>query len=300
MSDGIVKLPYFEIEDIFIPKINKDMIHAKAYWSKETTKGEGMRVAIISSGCRVSHGDLMGKIESIFNFTSDDNGSPGIVTDNTGVGTHIAGIIASNEYSDFPGVAPNSRISILKAIGQNGDNIDSVIEAIEYAIRLQVDIIVTTFSTEINDPRLEGVVLDAVKADIPIVAAIGDVFVDNIDTAKQTYPAAYEDVICVGCSGENNTPSGFNNINNKVDLLAFGENVITLGHLDDYMSSTGSIVSAAYVTGAYILVKKYLEVNEGGKPSSEKVYSNLMRKLIELDIEYRYQGAGILDFLEDK
>ncbi|MEG2893913.1 MAG: S8 family serine peptidase [Clostridium sp.] len=289
----------YKVNNAIATSVYTDAINARYFWGKEPTKGEGRKIAIISTGCNVNHKDLEGNIAGVRNFTSDDNSESYNVTDYSGDGTYIAGIIGANEASVYPGVAPNVDLFILKAISSNGVKVRDIIEAFIYAIEINVDVIITSLQmTELNS-EFEDVVRSAAHSNISIIAPVGDVLDRPQEESVKTYPAAFNEVMCVGCSTSDDKPSPFNNINNHMDMLAPGEGIATLGVRDKYVLVTGSLISAAYAAGGYILVKNYIEAQLKEPASQSQVYMSLIRRLKHAEGEYLEKGMGILDFAHE-
>lgn len=128
---------YIITQNGYIP-MGVNMINAPILW-RQGYKGEGITIAVIDSGCS-SHPDLKNNIIGGKNFTQEDDGNTDIFEDYKGHGTHVAGTIAGNGH--ILGVAPNSKLLILKVLDKNGNgNMLNVVSAINYAIQQKVDII---------------------------------------------------------------------------------------------------------------------------------------------------------------
>ena len=112
-----------------------DMIKAKSIW-EDSEKGEGVKIAVIDSGCDVKHESLKNNILGVKNFTNEDSGNPNIVIDRVGHGTHVTGtIIANGNNNTILGVAPKANVYVLKAIDRTGSGkLNWVVNAIHYAI----------------------------------------------------------------------------------------------------------------------------------------------------------------------
>lgn len=96
-----------------------NMIGAPKIWEK--SKGKGITVAILDTGCDITHPDLSERIIGGWNFTDDDNGNPDLYTDYNGHGTHVAGTIAAAQNNNgVIGVAPEASLLILKVLNKNG------------------------------------------------------------------------------------------------------------------------------------------------------------------------------------
>ena len=202
-------------------------------------------------------------------FDPDTLGNP---YDESGHGSHIAGTIgAHNNLHGVVGIAPSVRIHSLKVLNAQGQtDITTLMAAVDYVTRakranpdwpivvnmsLGVDIGTTAYN--ILDEAIEASIAEGVI----YVAAAG-----NEGRNADTYsPAHVQDVITVGSYDENQAFSYFSNHGASVDLLAPGENIISLSHLKDETRSFQSILmsgtshAAPHVTGA---VARYL----GEKP----------------------------------
>ena len=79
-------------------------------WRK--TKGEGIKVAVIDTGCDFNHADLKDNMLQGKNFV--EVGQPPM--DRNGHGSHVAGTIAASDNSlGMVGVAPKAKIIPIKA-----------------------------------------------------------------------------------------------------------------------------------------------------------------------------------------
>ena len=90
-------------------------IKAPEAWAKG--QGNGIKVAIVSSGIAKEHPDLTGKTDAGFDATGTD-----AVKDVEGRGTHLAGIVgaATNNATGIAGVAPEARLVSYKAFEDSG------------------------------------------------------------------------------------------------------------------------------------------------------------------------------------
>lgn len=87
------------------------MIQAPKIWDQ--TKGKGITVAILDTGCDTTHPDLKERIVGGRNFTNDEDGNLDVYEDYNGHGTHVAGTIAAiQSNTGVVGVAPEANLLI--------------------------------------------------------------------------------------------------------------------------------------------------------------------------------------------
>ncbi|MEF9952583.1 MAG: S8 family serine peptidase [Clostridium sp.] len=290
--------PNSRTEDLVTPFADLTVMKISGFHGLETTKGSGIKVAIIDSGCNVNHADLAGKIVGVKNFTTDDAGAVGNVTDYNGQGTAMAGIIASSA-ANYPGVAPGVQLYILKASGINGGTGTMAQNAFIHAINLGVDVIVTGNSFASNLPDLEALCNSAVKQNSGVVCGAGVNGDGNAATDEFLYPGGFNSVITVGFTNTDKTINSLSNSHNQIDLVAVGQNVSTLDKGGGYVTYSGSAYSAAYVGGAYALIKKFLQVKYGRTIEHNEVYAGLLKRTLDLNQNMKLQGAGMLYMMAD-
>ena len=158
-----------------------EMIKAIDVWGI-SEKGKGIVIAIIDTGCEINHPDLKENIISGYNFTKDDNNNPNIYKDYRGHGTHVAGIIAASDNGKgIVGVAPESKLLILKVIDKNGiGSYENLIKAIEFSINWEgpnkekVSIINISLGGSLPDKKLYTTIKRAKKKGIVLIAASGN------------------------------------------------------------------------------------------------------------------------------
>lgn len=135
-----------------------ELIQAPAVWNQ--TRGQGVKVAVLDTGCDSDHPDLKARIIGGRNFTDDDQGDPEIFKDYNGHGTHVAGTIAAAENADgVVGVAPEADLLIIKVLNKQGSGqYDWIIQGIYYAIEQKADIISMSLGGPEDVPELHEAV----------------------------------------------------------------------------------------------------------------------------------------------
>ena len=272
-----------------------NMIAAQNMW-KSSYKGKGVRIAIIDSGCDINHINLKDNIVGIRNFTNEDMKNPNIVTDRVGHGTHVAGIIAANgRNNSIIGVAPEAELYILKAIDQTGSGkLSWVVNAINYAVNLDVDIISMSLGMGVSDDKLERAINNAVKNNISIVCAAGNEGDGNYHDFDYSYPASYVDVISVGAVDKKSVPAIFSNSNLVIDCVAPGVDIISTYPNDTYAILSGTSMAAPHITGTLALLKNWSEDAFQRELTTEELYAQLIKFTKTLDYPRTVQGNGLV------
>lgn len=281
---------YIITQNGYIP-MGVNMINAPILW-RQGYKGEGITIAVIDSGCS-SHPDLKNNIIGGKNFTQEDDGNTDIFEDYKGHGTHVAGTIAGNGH--ILGVAPNSKLLILKVLDKNGNgNMLNVVSAINYAIQQKVDIISMSLGCPIDMPQLKSAVDKALSKGILVVCACGNSGDNLAYTCEIDYPAYYNEVISVGAIDNTRVNAKFSNSNKEIDLVAPGVNIISTGLNNGYASLDGTSMATPHVTGALALLKQKSTHEFGRALTETELYAQLIKNTIDLNLEKGVQGNGML------
>ena len=204
----------------------------------DTTTKSYVKIAIIDSGVS-PHLDL--NIKEHVDFTNDNTFIP-ILNDNSGHGTGIAGIINCQPDSrGYIGINPSAEIYSLKVLDSNNSaKVSTVIEAIEWCINNDINIINMSFGMDESSVALHHIINKAYQNNIIMVASSG-----NNGTVQ--YPAKYEEVISVGSVDSNGSLSEFSA---TAEIMAPGEAVCSTALFEGYSEYNGTSYSAAHVTGA--------------------------------------------------
>ena len=278
-----------------------NMIQAKNIWV-ESSRGAGINIAVIDSGCDIQHESLKDNIVGVRNFTDEDKKNPNIVIDRIGHGTHVAGIIAANGNNNgIIGVAPWSNLYILKAIDSSGSGkISWVVNAINYAVDKKVDIISMSLGMPVNDPKLEKAIKHAVNNNILVVCAAGNEGDGNAEVSEYSYPASYVEVISVGAVDKKGIPAEFSNSNAVVDLVAPGVDVISTYPNNQFAIMSGTSMATPYVSGGLALLKNWSREEFQRDLTQEELYAQLIKYTKNLNYPRTIQGNGLLYLKDNK
>ena len=297
MKRNVRVIPYHidaELDSVNeVPK-GIELIEAPEIWSE--TKGEGVTIAILDTGCDMSHPDLSEQIIGGRNFTTDDESNPEKYQDYNGHGTHVAGTIAAKHNEQgVVGVAPAANLLILKVLDKNGSGqYEWIINAIRYAIEQKVDIISMSLGGPEDVPELHQAIKDAVKNNILVVCAAGNEGDGNEETDEYGFPGAYNEVISVGAIDLNRSSSEFSNSNKEIDLVAPGEKILSTYLNGKYATLSGTSMATPHVSGALALIKVLSNRAFERNLSEPELYAQLIKRTIPLGYSPKLEGNGLL------
>lgn len=225
--------------------------HKKGSSIKEDYK---IRIAIIDSGINKNHKDLVGTVVKEFNVIN--KGEP--IRDEFGHDTAIAGIIAAQDNNmGIIGIAPNTQIYDVKVLDNEGKgSVDHFIEAIEWCIEEQIDIINISFGFQIDNDELKQTIDKAISKGIIIVASAGNNYSMTID-----YPAKYDNVISITSIDKKLQRSGFAS-KGKIDFVLPGEEILTTNNDGGYSLFNGTSFATAHATGIIALILADYRIND--------------------------------------
>lgn len=196
-----------------------DLMKIPETWQEFESTGEGVLVAVIDDGFKIDATDFPQ------NLWTDANGNHGWNTykdsadispiyksdgtefNNTGHGTHVAGVIgAKANGSNLIGAAYNTELMLINAAHYISDDDDTppqfelpdIIEAIDYARVNGADIINLSLGARTVANSLELAVNRAYNAGIAVIAAAGNEGIST--TTSKVIPASYANVIGVMAS----------------------------------------------------------------------------------------------------
>lgn len=246
--------------------------------------GAGQTVVVIDSGVAYDHPALGAgfgpgaRVVGGADFSEEQDGDPYDDGPVGGHGTHVAGIIASNDPR-YPGVAPDVQIVALRVFNDQGISRFAWIEqALQWVIenRTAFGAPITTVNLSIgmdpgepvtaNERVLDDELTQLVDAGIFVSVAAGNGY-DRLPLDGASYPAAHPHVVPVGSVGGDGLLSDFSRRTPEM-LVAPGEDIHSTApdyldgfnrKTDDWYRFSGTSQAAPYVSGAAILVRQALE-----------------------------------------
>jgi subtilisin len=256
-------------------------IRAPLAWTK--SEGAGIGVAVLDSGIDLQHPLLTENLG--FGINLVDPGRP--PHDDSGHGTHIAGLIAAQRsWAPVIGVAPKARIHPVKILRQNGrGQLSDLIRGIGWAMERQIPLINLSAGVPERSDSLVRAVQAATAAGVLIIAAAGN------GGGTVGYPAAMPDVVAVTALDAVDQMAPFSATGEGVDLAAPGVSLLSTLPGGGTGRKSGTSFAAPLVAGAAAL---YLALHPGALPAQTK--AALVMSAISLPgLPPTQVGAGRLD-----
>ena len=242
-----------------------------------------------------------------YNFASNTSiDGDNQVYDDTGHGTHLAGLISAKANSiGIRGISHAIKILPVKIFNkyENPNHplrpkmkmMDRILKGLDYAISKNVDVINLSLGwpSVLDSPKIRALFELAKKKNILIVAAAG-----NNAHHTTIFPCSYSSVLCVGASSVDGKTAPFSNFGGNVDLMAPGENIlstipkkITPIYFDEdgYDFKNGTSQAAPLVAGSAALLKLAL----GDLPVNElkaRILSSAARNDLEGQKQFSLYG----------
>jgi subtilisin family serine protease len=268
--------------------------------------GAGQTVVVIDTGIAYDHAALGGgfgeghRVVGGWDFTEENDGNPYDDGPYGAHGTHVAGIIASDDAT-HRGVAPGVDLVGLRVFNDDGvGEFDWVEEALGWVHdhRNDFDNPITTVNLSLGTnwnadsipswANLEDEFAQLEADGIFISVAAGNSFQDYNDTGL-SYPATSPYIVPVAAVDDNGNLSYFSQRNDRV-IAAPGRGVMSTvpdydgnynGIDDDFSSMSGTSMAAPYVAGAATILRQALELSGATDTTQDDIY-DLMRQTADM------------------
>ncbi|MEU4202253.1 type VII secretion-associated serine protease mycosin [Streptomyces sp. NPDC045470] len=241
-------------------------LHAEKAW--ETTKGDGITVAVLDTGVDADHPDLQGQVLPA-NDLVGFGASPG---DSSWAehGTAMSGIIAGHGHGadradGVVGVAPEAKILPVRVILEDSDpqrrrarteRAGALADGIRWATDHGADVINLSLGDDSRsahpEPREDAAIQYALGKGVPVIASAGN---GGKDGDHVSYPAAYPGVIAVTAVDQWGSRADFSTRRWYATVCAPGVGVVIANPDRKYYEGWGTSAASAFVSGAVALVR---------------------------------------------
>ncbi len=215
-----------------------------------TMGSSSVMVAVLDTGCDMTHPDLAGKVVLAKDLTVSDGIDD--ANDGNGHGTHVAGTVAAytNNATGVASIGGNTSLMIGKVIRNDGSGLLSEIaDGINWASENGAKVINMSIGHTRGMSTMKIAVDNAWKNGVVLVAAAG-----NSNVSGSLYPAAYTNCISVAATDTSDNKAGFSNYGRTVDCAAPGVSIISTTRGGTYASWSGTSMATPHVAGLAALV----------------------------------------------
>ena len=238
-----------------------DTIDLPEAWDVETGSNS-VQVGIIDSGIDASHPDLVNRVNTTLSKSFVDHYSSatsGIVYSH---GTHVAGIIgAEHDNGGIDGVCGDIELISLRVDTLPDDkgkiyfNVDAVIEAIEYAQEIGIDILNYSGGGYDNTVAMQAMGTQILCFDGLFVCSAGNKDVNTDITPHYPGSFQFDNLISVGASTEQDEKRSDSNYGKTtVDIFAPGDDIRSTIINNGYGNWGGTSMAAPVVAGVAALM----------------------------------------------
>jgi thermitase len=218
----------------------------------------GVKVGLIDTGVEFGHPDLIGRVRGCAESRPRPAGFTGNTfvrgscEDDTGHGTHIAGIVGAraDNGAGIAGVAFNSPLVVCRALGgpdQTG-RVSDVARCLRWVRSRGAKVVSMSFATGQRSQTLHRAVRKAWRhgrrKGAVLVSAAG-----NGGFNLPSYPAAYSEVISVAATTDRDTHASFSNHHKTVDVAAPGVGILSTFKGGGYTRLAGTSQAVPHVAG---------------------------------------------------
>jgi len=234
-----------------------ERVKAPAAW--KTTRGQGVKVAVIDTGIDRTHPDLAANIKGGWNAIT----KAGDFNDDNGHGSHVSGTIAGiDDDKGVVGVAPKADLYGVKVLDAEGSGtFDDVIAGMLWAVENKMEVASMSLGADQGNPALADAVEAMRKAGVILIAAAGN------SGGTVGYPAAYPGAIAVAASDSKDKLASFSSRGAAVAVIAPGVDVKSTYMGGGYDTLSGTSMATPHVSG---LTALYVATHKGATPEQAR------------------------------
>ena len=248
---------------------------------------EGAKITIIDSGIDPNHETLEANVAGGKAWASCRGGQCSEDwDDDNDHGTHVAGTAgAVNNNIGVVGVATEADLYAAKVLDSRGSgSFTDVADAIVWSADEGHDVANLSLGGGSSDV-VEDAVQYADAEGVLVIASAG-----NDSGGSVNYPAAYDEVMAVSATNDDDQIAGFSSVGPEVEITAPGASVLSSVPGDNYSSFNGTSMSAPHVAGAAAHLMTSM--------SNDDARAELKGTAEDIGLDENEQGAGLLDVAE--
>ncbi len=217
----------------------------------------GVDLYVVDTGA--NHSDL--QVSKCLELSKGSLATCSDPSDPSGHGTQVAGVAgAVDDTAGAVGVAPGINIYAVQALNKGGRIVlGRLLAVVDYVTQQKKEnpskpiVVNMSLGSNVNATTYNGLdqaIQASIAAGVVYVFAAGNSGID----AETITPAHVSEGITVGSYNEDRQFSGFSNYGSLIDILAPGENVLTLNPDGGIGEVSGTSVAAPHVAGAAALL----------------------------------------------
>jgi len=299
--------PIFKIPDDHV--VHKDFMYQmappnlwhlpKEQWDKvhNNATGKTIKVAILDTGYK-AHKDLPEPVATK-SFIAGES-----VTDGNGHSTHCAGTAVGRNGL---GVAPEAELLFGKVLSNRGSgSSEGIVKGVRWAADNGADVISLSLGGGSYEPMREAARV-ALSKGIILVAAAGNAGYNGSNSIG--YPAKYFEYLCIGATRQGGGIANFSSGGREIDIATPGENIISCGLGNNYISMSGTSMATPFAAGLCALIIESIRREGGATMKGVDAWRAFLQKWSEdkgdpgHDVRYGYgvpKYAEIVEFLARK
>ena len=210
-------------------------------------------VAVTDNAINIDHPDLANVIVGGYDAVDQDNDPRGCGGNSGFHGSHVSGIVGAETDNSIGVASIGFGVSILPIkIGDCNGALTAAYDGIIYAANNGADVINMSWGGGGSSQYGQNVCTNAWNAGSILIGGAGN---DNVST--QFYPAAYNNVVAVASTNQNDEKSGFSQYGSWIDIAAPGSNILSTDAGTGYQSTSGTSMASPLVAGLVGLLKSH-------------------------------------------
>lgn len=222
-------------------------IQTSAVWER-TLGSRFIRVAVLDTGIHLEAEEFAGRLAPGYDFVNDD-ADP---SDDHGHGTAVAAILgaSANNGAFGVGVDPTCAIIPVKVLDENNNgSYSNWALGIDYAVAQGADVINLSAGGFSSSQTIAEAIQRAVASGVAFVTITHN---DGEDRIR--FPGSLPESITVGATNRDHAVISMSNRGPEIDLVAPGQSILSINHLDRWSGWTGTSMAAPQVAGVCSLL----------------------------------------------